>query len=120
MSSTVAPAASMLSVELDERGTTCLVSLIGVLRDSSILALERQIDLLGQMSCHEVVIDLRQLEAIDVVGVNVLVGLSYYVGARGGSMELIGARDEVAKALADSPIPRRREGGNSQGCAIEP
>ena len=98
----------VLRVELLTRGSDCRLSLRGDLRDTTLAALEAQVDQLGCMPCHEVIVDLTFLTGMDGVGANVIVGLYYYVIARGGSFLVTGALQEVAATLrgaGDGVIP---------------
>lgn len=89
----------VLEVELRTSGTTCGLVLRGNLRDTTLTALEAQVDQLGCVPCDEVVVDLRQLSAMDGVGANVLLGLYHYVVARGGLFRVTGACAEVTTTL---------------------
>ena len=94
-----ADVAPLLQVELETRGSTCRLLLRGDLRDTTLPALEAQVDQLGRMSCEEVVVDLGFLTGMDGVGANVLFGLYYYVTARGGAFRVTGALEEIAATL---------------------
>jgi anti-anti-sigma regulatory factor len=103
-----AETAPLLQVELATSGTTCRLILCGVLCDATLAALEAQVDQLGCMPCEDVVVDVRGLTKLDPVGANVLLGLYYYVVARGGEFRVTTAIDEVAAALqavAGAAIP---------------
>jgi anti-anti-sigma factor len=98
----------VLSVELKASSTTCRLVLRGELCDTSLAALEAQVDQLGCMPCQDVVVDLRSLVRLDAVGANVLLGLYHYVMARGGTFRVTEAPDEVAttlQAVAGAEIP---------------
>ncbi|MCU1494719.1 MAG: hypothetical protein JWO62_2483 [Acidimicrobiaceae bacterium] len=97
-----ASAVQLLTITLDDFETVCVLKLRGVLRDTSIAALEAQIDQLACTRCDSVVVDLDELTAIDTVGINVLTGLGHYVRGLGGHLELIGARGQVAEVIEDA------------------
>jgi len=88
-----------LRVELRIEGQTCTIILSGDLCGTSISALETQVDQLGSSPWTEVIVDLERLATIDGIGANVLVGLNYYIDARGGQMTVVGASAPVAAAL---------------------
>jgi len=91
-----------LQVELITSGGTCALVLCGDLRDTTLMALEAQVDQLGCLPCDEVVVDLRHLSAMDAVGANVILGLSYYVVARGGTFRITDACPEVNVTLQEA------------------
>jgi anti-anti-sigma factor len=93
------PKRDWLRVELRCDEQTCTIILSGDLCGTSISALETQVDQLGSSPWTDVVIDLGGLSTIDGVGANVLVGLNYYIDARGGQMTVVGASAAVASAL---------------------
>ena len=93
------PKRDWLRVELRCDEQTCTIILSGDLCGTSISALEAQVDQLGSSPWKDVVVDLAGLSTIDGIGANVLVGLSYYIDARGGQMTVIGASAAVASAL---------------------
>jgi anti-anti-sigma regulatory factor len=104
----LAESAPVLQVELESSPTTCRLTLRGILCDSSIAALEAQVDQLGCTPCHEVVIDLRQVTRLDPVGANVIFGLYHYVVGRGGELRAMTAHDQVTatlRAVAGAEIP---------------
>jgi anti-anti-sigma regulatory factor len=88
-----------LHVELQTLGTTCRLTLQGDLNATNLAVLEAQFDSLGRIPCHDVVVDLRFLTGLDAVGANVLLGLYYYVIARGGVFRITGAVDEISALL---------------------
>src|ERR1700733_1308076 len=88
-----------LRVELRSAGRTCTVVLQGALSDTSIAALEAQVDQLGCIPCDDVVVDASGLTALDAVGANVLLGLYHYVNGRGGTLRITGARGPIASTL---------------------
>ena len=97
-----------LQVELRTSGTTCRLVLRGHLRDTTVMALEAQVDQLGCVPCDELVVDLRLLTAVDGVGANVLLGLYHYIVARGGALRVTGACEDVTTTLqsvGDGIIP---------------
>jgi anti-anti-sigma factor len=93
------PKRDWLRVELRSDGHSCTIILSGDLCGTSISALETQVDQLGSSPWTDVIIDLRRLATIDGIGANVLVGLNYYIDARGGQMTVVGASAAVAAAL---------------------
>lgn len=93
-----------LSVELKFTGSTCALLTEGELTGTSVVALEVQIDQLCCTAFDSVVLDLGHLRAIDRVGCNVLSGLYHYVVARGATLRVLGARGQVARALAVTPL----------------
>ncbi len=93
-----------LTVELQEVGATCLLTLRGSLTASSAAALEAQIDQLGAIACLDVVVDLAEVDSVDAVGAGIVFGLHHYVRGRGGQLTMIGARGAVADALATDPL----------------
>jgi anti-anti-sigma factor len=97
--SVMEPSEPVLSVELQTTGTACRLVLRGDLCNTSLAALEAQVDQLGAMSCQDVIVDLRSLVRLDAVGANVLLGLYYYVIARGGAFHVTEAPDEVEATL---------------------
>lgn len=90
---------SWLRIELESQGRTCTVVLHGALSDTSIAALQAQVDQLGCLPCDDVVVDASGLTALDAVGANVLLGLYHYVNGRGGTLRITGARGTIATAL---------------------
>jgi anti-anti-sigma factor len=97
-----------LAVELESAGRSCRLVLHGSLCDTSIAALEAQVDQLGCLPCDEVIVDMRYLTSLDPVGANVLVGLYHYVVGRGGQLRVTSARGDVSAVLhatAGSLIP---------------
>jgi anti-anti-sigma regulatory factor len=98
--STGSPVAEpVLQVELDATGPSCRLTLNGVLCDTSLTALEAQVDQLGCLPCELVVVDVQRLSRLDSAGAKVLLGLYHYVIARGGDLWLSGARDQVITSL---------------------
>lgn len=97
----------MLSVGLDTDGAVCRLTLQGTLGSTSVAALQAQFDQLGCISCERVVIDAGRLQALDAVGLNVLLGLHHYVRGRGGRLEVIGASLQVMAVLAGTALDRR-------------
>jgi hypothetical protein len=53
--------APTLQVELDVQGSTCLLTLRGVLCGGSLAVLAAQVDQLGCLPCEEVVVDMGQV-----------------------------------------------------------
>jgi anti-anti-sigma factor len=98
------PSESWLRVELHQGDRSCTLVLRGTLSHTSITALEAQMDQLGCLPCHEVVVDVRGLTALDAVGANVLLGLYYYVDARGGHLRIVGAAGPIATTLRQYAI----------------
>jgi anti-anti-sigma regulatory factor len=97
-----------LAVELESAGRSCRLVLRGALCDTSIAALEAQVDQLGCMPCDEVIVDMRYLTSLDPVGANVLIGLYHYVVGRGGQLRVTSARGDVSAilhAIAGNLIP---------------
>jgi anti-anti-sigma factor len=112
--------APVLHVQLKATGTACRLVLRGDLCDTTLATLEAQVDKLGCMPCQDVVVDLRWLNSLDTVGANVLLGISHYVAARGGSFRVTEARGEVAailRSVAAELIPACGESGSAS--AIE-
>ena len=95
-----------LSIELEELGANCVLRICGDLDGTSVRALQAQVDRLGHLPCNGVVLDLSRLTTMDATGANVLVGLHYYVEARGGQLTVTGAGDRVAAALNETPLGR--------------
>lgn len=89
-----------LTVEFHHIGPICLLSLCGALRAGSVSVLEAQFDRLGRTPCRRVVVDVSDVTGIDTTGARVLLGLRYYVQARGGQLTVIGASPWVGAALA--------------------
>jgi anti-anti-sigma regulatory factor len=113
-----APLEPVLHVQLQAAGTACRLVLRGDLCDTTLAALGAQVDQLGCMPCQDVVVDIRWLNRLDTVGANVLLGLSHYVAARGGSFRVTGAREEVAvtlRTVASGLLPP----GGDVGSAVE-
>jgi hypothetical protein len=71
----------------------------GELVDTSIAALEAQIDQIGCSTNTEVVLDVAGLTRIDAVGSRVVAGLDVYVRALGARLRVTGAHGQVAEAL---------------------
>ncbi len=97
-----------LHVELQTFEATCRLTLQGHLNATNLAVLEAQFDFLGRIPCQDVVVDLRLLKGLDGVGANVLLGLYYYVIARGGVFRISGAADEVIalmRSVGDEMIP---------------
>lgn len=94
----------VLSVELVTDGTECCLRLRGALCGTAIAALSSQIDQLSCTPCNPVVIDLRYLAEIDGEGIEALVGLNRYVEGLGGRLELTGARRQIVRACAVTPL----------------
>ena len=88
-----------LSVEFSGKGPLCVLTLNGELSESSIAALEVQIDQIGCSGCEYVIVDVSKVTAIDASGARVMVGLATYVGALGAHLTVSGAHDDVAEAL---------------------
>jgi ABC-type transporter Mla MlaB component len=91
-----------LEVELKFSAATCALVLRGHLCGTTLIRLEAQVDRLGCVACDEVVVDLGLLTGIDPVGANVLLGLYYYVVARGGVFRVTGACADVRTLLAQA------------------
>ena len=94
-----ADSAPVLQVELQAIGATCRLTLRGTLCQTSVAALQAQVDQLGCLPCHEVLVDLRGLTGLDEVGANLLLGLNHYVIARGGVFRVAGAAPAIADTL---------------------
>jgi ABC-type transporter Mla MlaB component len=88
-----------LRVELHNHLDSCTLVLDGELRDTSIAALEAQVDQLGCLRCDDVTLDVHGLRGIDAVGANVLLGLHHYVDGRGGRLRIVGATERIGAAL---------------------
>jgi anti-anti-sigma regulatory factor len=88
-----------LQVELVAAGPDCRLVLHGDLCGATLPALEAQVDQLGCVPCHAVIVDVGSLVGLDAVGANVLLGLSHYVTARGGVFHVEGASGHVAETL---------------------
>jgi anti-anti-sigma factor len=88
-----------LQVDLIAVGPACRLVLHGDLCGATLTVLEAQVDQLGCMPCHDVVVDLGSLARLDSVGANVLLGLSHYVTARGGVFRITRASRDVAATL---------------------
>jgi anti-anti-sigma regulatory factor len=95
----VADTPPSLEVDLQSAGADCRLILRGVLCETSIAALEAQIDQLGCLPCEVVVIDIRELTQMEPVGANVILGLYYYVVGRGGTLRVTTSCPDVAIAL---------------------
>ncbi len=93
-----------LEVELREERSACVLAMSGVLTGMSKVALEVQIEQLCYASFDEVVLDLRELTAIDEVGVALLTGLLLRTRARQARLVVVGAGPEVAAGLAGTPL----------------
>jgi anti-anti-sigma factor len=92
-------AEAVLQVELDATGPSCRLTLNGTLCDTSLTALEAQVDQLGCLPCELVVVDIHHLNRLDSAGAKVLLGLYHYVTARGGELWLSGAQDQIITSL---------------------
>ena len=90
---------AVLQVELEAMGTSCRLTLRGDLCDTSLSALEVQVDQLGCLPCERVIVDLRQLTRLDPIGAKVILGLYHYVVGRGGEMRITEANGAVTAAL---------------------
>jgi anti-anti-sigma factor len=90
---------AVLQVELEAMGTSCRLTLRGDLCDTSLSALEVQVDQLGCLPCERVIVDLRQLTRLDPVGAKVILGLYHYVVGRGGEMRVTEANGAVTATL---------------------
>jgi anti-anti-sigma factor len=95
---------SVLMVGFASAGSSCTLTLIGELNGTSIPALEAQIDQIGCSDCENVVLDVSGLASIDSVGLSVLTGLDHYVHGLGAHLTVIGARGQVAEALAATSL----------------
>jgi anti-anti-sigma regulatory factor len=114
----VADTGPTLHVDLQTFDTTCRLTLQGSLNASNLAVLETQFDILGLAPCHDVVVDVHLLAEIDGVGANVLLGLYYYVMARGGLFRIRGAGDEVAallRSVGENMLPLEDESGVGLG-----
>ncbi len=89
-----------LTVEFHHIGPLCLLDVRGELHAGSVGVLEAQVDRLGRTTCRRVVVDVTDLTGIDATGARVLLGLRYYVEARGGHLTVAGASSWVSAALA--------------------
>jgi anti-anti-sigma factor len=98
---------ALLAVEWQRRGRTTVLRLCGELRDISIRALEDQIDRLACTAGDAVLLDLKDLTALDDVGVQVLVGLHHYMRGRRGSLRAVGADPQIIRVLAGTPFADR-------------
>jgi anti-anti-sigma factor len=108
--------APVLHIQLKATGTACRLVLRGDLCDTTLATLEAQVDRLGCMPCQDVIVDLRWLNNLDTVGANVLLGMSHYVAARGGSFRVTEAQREVAailRSVAAELIPPSGEPGSA-------
>jgi len=90
----------VLAVELQLIGATTIVRLHGCLSNSSLSALQAQIDQLACIPPCNVEFELSGLRQLDATGVSLLAGLHHYVRALGGTMTVTGAHGDVAAALA--------------------
>jgi anti-anti-sigma factor len=109
------PGGPILQVELDVQGSTCLLTLRGVLSGGSLAALAAQVDQLGCLPCEEVVVDLGQVTGLDEAGAKVLLGLYYYVLGRGGALRVTGMAGPIAETLrATGAAELLPEGGPDQ------
>lgn len=88
-----------LAVWTDQSSNRCVLNLRGRLCRDTVSLLDRHVDRLGCRWCDEVVVDLRSLELIDEVGARLLVGLGHYVGGRGGTFRIQGARADIGVVI---------------------
>jgi anti-anti-sigma regulatory factor len=93
-----AEAAPILSVALDGWGASWRLTLCGELCGASLAALETQVDQLGCLPCAHLVVDLRQVTALDEAGANVILGY-YYVLGHGGALEVTASTGPVTDIL---------------------
>jgi anti-anti-sigma regulatory factor len=92
----------LLVVELDTAGSTCRLTLRGVLCSTSLSALEAQVDQLGCIPCEQVVVDMQGLDMLDAVGAKVIIGLYYYVVGKGGQLGVTTSTADVASTLREA------------------
>ncbi len=107
-----------LHVELQALDGACRLTLDGHLNATTLAVLEAQVDFLGLIPCHDVIVDLSLLTELDGVGANVLLGLYYYVVARGGVFRVTGAIDEVStilRSVSDEMTPLSGSPGAALG-----
>jgi anti-anti-sigma factor len=94
-------------VTWSQEGGDCVLSIQGRLITGELGHLSEQIDRLSCTACRTVVVDLGELEAIDDAGLAMIVGLSHYVGARGGRFSLRAVPPDLAaqvqRPLGDNP-----------------
>jgi anti-anti-sigma factor len=101
----------VLTVGLRCSDSQLVLSVTGMLARHSVAALEAQIDQIGCAEPSAVVLDLTYVAGIDATGVNVVLGLVHYVRALGRRVTIIGARGQVAQALADADLVETPVGG---------
>jgi anti-anti-sigma factor len=94
----------MLSVRFDDRASLCVLSLAGQLTQTSVAALDAQVDQIGCSQCKHLILDVAELTGLDPIGTRVLVGLDVYVRALGARLTITGASGAVAEALARTPL----------------
>ncbi len=114
----VADVGAALHVELHTSDARCRLTLEGHLNATNLAVLEAHVDFLGHLPCHDVVVDLGLLTGLDRVGANVLLGLYYYVVARGGAFRVIGAGEAISVlllSLGDEMLPLEREACTRRG-----
>lgn len=115
-----------LTVELSTHEQLCVLRMTGELNQSSVPALQVQMDQVGCSQCYEVLLDLTALRGVDVTGLGALVRLDRHIRAIGAKMRVIGAREGMKQKLANVLLtPRNTRPGCSGGSypvdpAIEP
>lgn len=95
---------SGLAIWTEEGHNRCTLVLRGRLGADNVSLLDTHVDLLGGRSCDEVVLDLRELDAIDQVGARVIVGFGHYVAGRGGRFRTEGAIPAISSMIARAEI----------------
>lgn len=98
------PGTGTLAVSFRHVGPVSVLAMEGALHAGTVSAIEAQVDRLGRTPCHQVVLDLAGLGALDDAGVRVLTGLHHYIAGRGGRLTVIGASPSVSRALDGSPL----------------
>lgn len=97
-------AGKLLSVWTEQQANRCTLRLRGRLTGDTAADFNTHVDRLGCRWCDEIVIDVSGLECMDQVGARLLVGLSHYVAARGGTFRTVGARPVVSALMAAAEV----------------
>lgn len=93
-----------LAIWTDQGANRCVLRLRGRLCADTVPLLNRHVDRLGCRWCDDVVVDVGSLVTMDAVGAGLLVGLSHYVAARGGTFSVQGASPEAEAELAAAEV----------------
>jgi anti-anti-sigma factor len=100
----VGPNGGALTVEFAQSRSRTVLRLSGRLEECALAALDVQIDQVFCSSFRTLTLELTGLVSIDKAGIDRLVNLNEYVGARGAQLQVLGARPSVARALGRTSL----------------